>query len=154
LLLTLGAELAGPPGTSEKGIQAIRSWLKRSDLVFPELVLENGAGLSRTESISARHLGELLLTAWHSPYMPEFISSLPIIAMDGTLRKHFNNTSFDGRVHLKTGSLRDVRTFAGIVHDHAGRRVVVVCLYNHPRAETMAGEALQESVLQWVYNRP
>ena len=154
LLLTLGAEHAGAPGTTEKGIQAIYEWLKQRELYFPELVLENGAGLSRKETISARHLGAVLLTAWHSPYMPEFISSLSISAMDGTLRKRFNNTSFDGRVHLKTGSLRDVRTLAGYVLDRMGRRVAVVCLYNHPRAETDVGEAVQEAVLKWVYERP
>jgi D-alanyl-D-alanine carboxypeptidase/D-alanyl-D-alanine-endopeptidase (penicillin-binding protein 4) len=49
--------------------------------------------------------------------MTEYLSSLPIIAMDGRLRKRFNNTSFDERVYPKTGSLRDVRTIAGSAHD-------------------------------------
>ena len=154
LLLTLGAEQAGAPGTTEKGIVAVRAWLKHRGLDFPELVLENGAGLSREEAISARHLGEVLLTAWRSPYMPEFISSFPISAMDGTLRKRFNEASFEGQMHLKTGSLQDVRSVAGYVQDRAGRRVVVVCLHNNPQADTAAGEAVQEAVLQWVYERP
>ena len=154
LLLTLGAEKAGLPGTTEKGIEAVREWLKRRNLVFPELVLENGAGLSRDETISARHLGEVLMSGWRSPYMPEFISSLPLAAMDGTLRRRFNNPELEGQMHLKTGSLRDVRSVAGYVQDRAGRRVVVVCLHNHSRADTAAGEAVQEAVLQWVHDRP
>lgn len=154
LLLTLGAERSGAPGTTDKGIQVVHEWLKQRRLDFPELVLENGAGLSREEAISARHLGEALLTAWRSPYMPEFVSSLPISAMDGTLRKRFNGDGFDGQMHLKTGSLRDVRSVAGYVQDRAGRRMAVVCLHNNSRADTTAGQAVQEAVLKWVYERP
>ena len=154
LLLTLGAENGGAPGTTQKGIQGVREWLGRKDLTFAELVLENGAGLSREETISARHLGQVLLAGWRSPYMPEFISSLPLAAMDGTLRRRFNGAALEGQMHLKTGLLRDVRSVAGYVLDRAGRRVAVVCLHNHARADTAAGEAVQEAVLQWVHERP
>ena len=74
--------------------------------------------------------------------------------MDGTLRKRFNDASMEGKMHLKTGSLDDVRTVAGYVLDRAGRRMVVVCLHNDSRADTAAGEAVQEAVLKWVYDRP
>jgi D-alanyl-D-alanine carboxypeptidase/D-alanyl-D-alanine-endopeptidase (penicillin-binding protein 4) len=154
LLLTLGAERGSAPGTTDKGIQAVREWLKQKNLVFPELVLENGAGLSREETISARHLGQVLVAGWQSPYMPEFVSSLPLAAMDGTLRRRFNGAALEGQMHLKTGLLRDVRSVAGYVRDRAGRRMAVVCLHNHARADSAAGEAVQEALLQWVYERP
>jgi len=154
LLLTLGAEQAGSPGTTEKGIHAVREWLKRRKLFFPELVLENGAGLSRTETITARHMAQVLLAGWQSPYMPEYISSLALAAMDGTLRRRFSNAEFEGQMHLKTGSLRDVRSVGGYVLDRAGRRVVVVSLHNHPKADSPAGERVQEAVLKWVHERP
>jgi D-alanyl-D-alanine carboxypeptidase/D-alanyl-D-alanine-endopeptidase (penicillin-binding protein 4) len=86
--------------------------------------------------------------------MPEFVSSLPISAMDGTLRKRFNEDGLEGQMHLKTGSLRDVRSVAGYVQDRAGRRVVVICLHNSSRADTAAGQAVQEAVLKWAYERP
>ncbi len=154
LVLTMGVEKAGPPGTTEGGIRVVRAWLKRRGLDFPELKLENGAGLSREESISARHLGEVLLAGWQSPYMPEFVSSFPISATDGTLRHRFNGTDMEGQLHLKTGSLNDVRTLAGYVLDQQGRRLIVVCLHNHPKADTAAGEAVQKAFLEWVYRRP
>ena len=70
------------------------------------------------------------------------------------MRKRFNGDGLDGQMHLKTGSLRDVRSVAGYVQDRAGRRVVVVCLHNNSRADTAAGQAVQEAVLRWVYERP
>ena len=154
LLLTLGAEGEGPPGTEEKGIKVVRTWLAENHLAFPELVLENGAGLSRDERISARHLGELLLTAYYSPVMPEFFSSLPVLARDGTLKRRMEDSDLAGRAHLKTGSLDDVRAQAGILLDRQGRRMVVVALQNARHAEGYGGEAVQNALLRWVYERP
>ena len=48
-------------------------------------IVDNGAGLSRSERISARALGQLLQHAYRSPLMPELIASLPISGVDGTL---------------------------------------------------------------------
>lgn len=151
LLLTLAAEKRGAPGTGEKGVEAVRAWLKRHGLEFPELILDNGAGLSRDGRISARHLGEVLLTGYASPYMPEFLSSLPIAAVDGTLRRRLG--AVEGQAHLKTGLLNNVRGLAGVMRDRQGRQVVVVILHNHAQADGPAGQAVQEAVLEWVYNR-
>lgn len=154
LLLTLGAERLQAPGTTDKGKQVIRSWLNRRGLDFPELVLENGTGLSREERISARHLGQLLLAGYNSRYMPEFISSLPVAGLDGTLQKRFVSTSVEGWLHAKTGSLNDVRSLAGYLVDQQGRRLVVALLHNHPSANTRASEQVQEALLRWLYERP
>ncbi|HCU52768.1 MAG TPA: D-alanyl-D-alanine carboxypeptidase/D-alanyl-D-alanine-endopeptidase [Gammaproteobacteria bacterium] len=152
ILLTLGAERYGPPATVDKGITAIREWLAQHGLDFPELVIENGSGLSREARISARHLGQLLLKAYDSPYMPEFLASLPILSTDGTQRLRYGG-ELAGRAHLKTGSLNAVRAQAGVVHDSKGRRLVVVILHNDARADT-GGEAAQTALLSWVNRRP
>lgn len=154
LLLTLAAARTEPPGTTEKGTQVIRSWLARRGFEFPELVLENGTGLSREERISARHLGQVLLAGYNGRYMPEFVSSLPVAGLDGTLQKRFVSTSVEGWLHAKTGSLNNVRSLAGYLVDRQGRRLVVVLLHNHTSADTNAGEQVQESLLRWLYERP
>lgn len=152
LLLTLGAERFGSPGSSLNGARAVDEWLKRRKLDFPELVLDNGAGLSRAARISARNLGRLLLAAHQGPYMPEFISALPLSGQDGTLANRFGG-DLTGRLHLKTGSLNGVRALAGYVLDAAGRWVIVVYLYNDPRANSAAAEAAQRALLEWIYDR-
>jgi D-alanyl-D-alanine carboxypeptidase/D-alanyl-D-alanine-endopeptidase (penicillin-binding protein 4) len=152
LLLTLGAEERGAPATVDKGIAVIHDWLGRNEFDFPELVIENGSGLSRDERITARHLGRLLLRSYESPYMPEFLASLPILSTDGTQRLRYGG-ALAGRAHLKTGSLNNVRAQAGVVLDAQGRRFVVVILHNDSRADT-AGEAAQIALLSWVSQRP
>jgi len=152
LMLTLGAEVHGAPATVAKGAMVVQDWLRQKGLEFPELVIENGSGLSREARISARHLGEMLLKSYESPYMPEFLASLPILSTDGTQRLRYGG-ALAGRAHLKTGSLSNVRAQAGIVHTEQGRRFVVVILHNDGRADT-AGEAAQIALLGWVNQRP
>jgi D-alanyl-D-alanine carboxypeptidase/D-alanyl-D-alanine-endopeptidase (penicillin-binding protein 4) len=63
LYLAFGAITLGAPATNDKSVAAIRRWLIAKRLVFPELVLENGSGLSRIERISAASLAQLLTSA-------------------------------------------------------------------------------------------
>lgn len=149
ILLTLGAERGGVPGNVEKGAAAIHAWLAAGGGDFNELVLENGAGLSRNERISPQHLGELLLREWHGPTMPELVSSLPIAAVDGTMMLRLRNSEVAGRAHIKTGSLEGVKSMAGFVMDAQGRRWVVVFVVNHPKAAA-SGEAM-DALLEWLY---
>lgn len=151
-LLTLGAEKQAPPGNTEKGIRTVREWLAAKKLEFPELELENGAGLSRQERISARHMGDLLLAAWRSPVMPELMSSLPVAAVDGTMQKRLKNTTVAGQAHLKTGSIDGVRAMAGYLLDSHGRRWVVVFMVNHANAGV--SRTAQDALLEWLYERP
>ncbi|MCE9633029.1 MAG: D-alanyl-D-alanine carboxypeptidase/D-alanyl-D-alanine-endopeptidase [Methylophilales bacterium] len=151
LLLTLGAEKSGIPSTPEKGVQVVRAWLDENKRDFPELVLENGAGLSRNERISAEHMGQLLTDQWRSSTMPEFMSSLPIVAVDGTMKKRLNSSSVAGQAHIKTGLLDGVKCMAGYVLDRKGQRWAVVMLVNHAQA-TKAGVAM-DALLEWLYSR-
>ena len=149
VFLTLSAETLRLPGRYDRSTRAVQSWLAARGLDLPELVIENGSGLSRTERISAGGLGRLLLAAYRSSVMPEFIASLPLVAYDGTLRKRMKFESVAGQAHIKTGSLFDVRSIAGYVLDRNGRRHVVVFIANHANAG--AGQAAQDAVLRWVY---
>jgi len=147
LYLTLGAEAGRLPGSPESAERAVRGWLAARGLAMPELVLENGAGLSRVERIAPASLAQLLQHAFASPLMPEFVSSLPVVGVDGTMVKRRNGAA--GSAHIKTGLLAEVRAIAGYVHAHSGRRYVVVSIINHPNARD--GQAAQDALLEWVF---
>lgn len=153
LLITLGAERMGVPASALDGDKAIRAWLEQRGIVIPGLVIDNGSGLSRTERITVRGLGEMLDTAWHSPFMPEFAASLPLAATDGTLRQRFRIDGMPGRLRLKTGRLDDVTGLAGYVNSASGKTFVVVILVNHPGAHLGSGEAVQAELIRWVFSR-
>jgi D-alanyl-D-alanine carboxypeptidase/D-alanyl-D-alanine-endopeptidase (penicillin-binding protein 4) len=151
LYLTLGAVGAGAPASGDKSARVIRQWLAGKGLSFPELVLENGSGLSRVERLTARNLGELLLAAFRSAVMPELVASLPVPAVDGTMKKRLSGADVAGQAHIKTGSLTGVRAIAGYVLDARGRRTVVVFIVNHANAGNAQG--VQDALLRWVHQR-
>jgi len=152
LLLTLGLEHAGPPGTPEKGRAAVAEWLRTKGLAMPGLYLDNGSGLSRDTRVTAAGLGAMLLDAWRHPQMADFIASMPIAAYDGTLRRRYQG-DMAGRLSMKTGRLDDVSAIAGVVQSRSGQRFVVVVALNAENAHRGIGEAVQDTVLRWVFER-
>ena len=152
LLLTIAGEKTYPPATESKGFDAVKSWLNNKGILANELVVENGSGLSRIERISAEHLGQMLVSAYNSPVMPEFIASQPILAVDGTVQKRLKDSPYAGRAHLKTGSLDGVSSIAGYVLDARNKRHVVVMMINHVKAG--ASKAAQDALIEWAYNQP
>ncbi len=149
LYLTLAAEMGGAPAVPEHARQSVHEWLRLKKISAPELVIDNGSGLSRIERASAATIAALLQSAWRSRVMPEFAASLPVVAMDGTMRKRLHGEPVAGHAHIKTGLLQDARSIAGYVLDRHGRRHAVVMIVNHPRA----GESQQalDALLAWVY---
>ena len=113
--------------------------LKAAGLSMPELVIDNGAGLSRDTRISARSLGRLLLAAAGSPFRSEFEASLSIAGLDGTTRRRFRRDAMAGRMHLKTGTLNGVTAIAGFVRSESGREYAVVAITNRSPPRTAPG---------------
>jgi len=137
-----------PPLSIERSIEAVTSWLKQQQLDFPELVLENGAGLSRIERISAAHLAQLLQRAAAHPLSAELQASLPILGVDGTMRKRLKESPATSHAHIKSGTLEGVKTLAGYVRSQSGSEWVVVFFINHPNAKY--GKKAQDALIEWV----
>lgn len=153
ILYTLSAEVLGPPGTEAGGRKVIEDWLADTGIEFPTLMLDNGAGLSREARISAREFGALLEYAWRKPYMPEYLASMAVSGLDGTLRRKFDDARLTGQAHLKTGSLDDVAAIAGFLQARSGRRFAVVMLHNHENVHRGPGEEAQIALLRWLYEQ-
>ncbi|MBS0399322.1 MAG: D-alanyl-D-alanine carboxypeptidase/D-alanyl-D-alanine-endopeptidase [Proteobacteria bacterium] len=149
LLLTLGMERFGLPGTPGKGAQAIEEWSRQRGLPLADVELDNGSGLSRITRITVSELATVLNAAYHSRYAPEFLSSLPLAGLDGTLRRRLKETPA-GAARLKTGHIDGVSGIAGYVNAGSGHTFVVVSLVNHPRADFGAGEPVHAALVDWV----
>ena len=153
VLYTLAAEQFGAPGTESGGRKVIETWLEDKGLQTGAINLENGAGLSREARITPKALASLLTFAWKQPYMPEFLASMSLSGLDGTLRRRFRNTELVGQAHLKTGSLDHVTAIAGYLQSRSGRRFAVVALQNHEDIHRGPGEEVQEALLRWLYEQ-
>ena len=171
VLLTLSLEKTAI-GNTKNGARIIRDWLQKNNLDMPELVIENGSGLSRVERISTGHLNKILLLGINSPYRNHFVESLPIAGVDGTmkhrlvekLRKYFPNKKQSEALKknlepfppslknygalIKTGSLMDVRSISGYVISRSGEVYAVTSFINHPNAGL--GKNFHDMMLSWL----
>ncbi len=149
MLLTLGEERYGAPATLQKGSQALEEWAHERGFALQDIDIDNGSGLSRTTHISALQMADVLRAAYHSRYAPEFLASLPLAGIDGTLRSRMKNTSA-GSVRLKTGHLDSVSCVAGYVTTLTGKTFVLVSFVNHARASEGAGEPVHAALVTWM----
>ena len=148
VFLALSAEKGSGSGEAAASERIVRDWLKAKSIVAPELVIDNGSGLSRDARASAATIAAVLRSAWSSPTMPELMSSFPVLAVDGTL-KNRGLAAVAGRAHLKGGTLNGVQCMAGYVLDASGKRWVVVMLMNDPNAN--AAQPALDALVEWVY---
>jgi D-alanyl-D-alanine carboxypeptidase/D-alanyl-D-alanine-endopeptidase (penicillin-binding protein 4) len=153
VLYTLSAEVLGPPGTESGGREVVAKWLAENGLEPSELALENGAGLSRASRIAAVDMTALLRFAWNQPYMPEYLASMSLSGLDGTLSRRFEDSELVGKAHLKTGSLDHVTAIAGYLQARSGRRFTVVVMQNYEDIHRGPGEEVQEALLRWLYEQ-
>lgn len=153
LLLALGVHGAEAPGTLDKGRAAIAQCLSERGISMPSLVVDNGSGLSRTARASPRGLANLLLAAAQSRFYGDFLASLPLSGLDGTLRSRLDNPAFQGRLQLKTGSLRNAKALAGFVLDDSGRRYAVALLINDSRLQGWEFTRVEQALAAWLISR-
>jgi D-alanyl-D-alanine carboxypeptidase/D-alanyl-D-alanine-endopeptidase (penicillin-binding protein 4) len=145
VFLTLGMQRTGV-ASFEASRQVLGQWWQARWGAADQPVVDNGAGLSREARITAAGLGRMLQQAWSSAVMPEFVSSMPIVGVDGTLRR--SNSRSAGMAHLKTGTLRDASALAGYVDGASGRRYVLVAMANHANAS--AARAAWDALVDWT----
>jgi serine-type D-Ala-D-Ala carboxypeptidase/endopeptidase (penicillin-binding protein 4) len=137
----------GSGGEAKESARVVAEWLGRRGIDATGFSIDNGSGLSRSDRATAACIAALLRAAWASPVMPELLSSLPVLAVDGTLRKR--RALAGGQAHMKGGTLTGVQSVAGYVLDRRARRWIVVMIVNHPNAG-MAQPAM-DALADWVY---
>jgi D-alanyl-D-alanine carboxypeptidase/D-alanyl-D-alanine-endopeptidase (penicillin-binding protein 4) len=134
LVKTLGAQFAGPPGTTGSGLDVVRNYVAGLGVDTSGLRLADGSGLSDDDRVPARVLADVLARLWGDFEIgPELVSSLPIGGADGTLDERFGTEGSRRRVRAKTGRVAGALTLAGYVTNRDGRTLAFVMLANRPR---------------------
>jgi D-alanyl-D-alanine carboxypeptidase/D-alanyl-D-alanine-endopeptidase (penicillin-binding protein 4) len=161
VFLSLGALEADPvlgsrpaagnaEATLSRSDAVVRNWMHAHGINDAGLVLENGSGLSRTERITPIQMAGLLQAGLRSPWAPEFQSSMPIVAVDGTMRRRLHGSPAAGRARMKTGTLSNVVALAGYVPDATGKQMVVVAFVNSDLAGNGRGRAVLDTLIDWA----
>jgi D-alanyl-D-alanine carboxypeptidase/D-alanyl-D-alanine-endopeptidase (penicillin-binding protein 4) len=99
--------------------------------------LSEASGLSRNNSIAASALVRVLRnSALDFSYGPEFMASLSVAGVDGTMKEKLNDPNAKRRVRAKTGNLRGVNAMAGYGLSPEGKVFVFATLVNSQQKGT------------------
>jgi len=111
-------------GSNPSGYEAVTEFWKSKGMDIDGFNIYDGSGLSRSNSITPAQLVFILsyMKAKSKNFEP-FFESLPVAGKSGTLRSVGKNTSAEGNVHAKSGSIGRVRAYAGYVTTKSGREL-------------------------------
>jgi D-alanyl-D-alanine carboxypeptidase/D-alanyl-D-alanine-endopeptidase (penicillin-binding protein 4) len=136
--------------TAQRAEREVRAWLASRGIDANGLVLDNGSGLSRSERIAPADLAAVLKVALSSRWAPEFLATLPIVGLDGSMRMRLTESTAAARGRIKTGTLRDVSAVAGYVEDASGRMHIVVAMIHHEAAHRRVARPILDALIDWV----
>lgn len=137
LTKNLGALRKSKGATLADGVVLINEHLKSLALPEDQYHIESPSGLTRENKMSSYAMWKVLQHLRNDfRVQPEFLTSLPIAGVDGTLKKRMNNSSAERWVRAKTGYINNVVSLAGYAGLEDGRVVTFSFVYNGSTDET------------------
>ncbi len=128
IVKVIGAEFLSTPGSWKSGTYVIENHLRKIGL-NGNFSMADGSGLSRLNRVSPEDITQALAKVYENPDISaEFLASLPIAGVDGTLKKRFRNLK--GKVYAKTGYLEGARSLSGYAFGKNGRVYVFSIISN------------------------
>lgn len=153
MLTKLMASFAGKnPATLADGMTLINQHMRDLKVPSTEYELYNPSGLTRDNKMSANAVWMVLKHLRNDfRVQPEFLTSLPIAGVDGTLKRRMKNGVAERWVRAKTGFLTGVVTLAGYAGRADGQVVTFTFIYNGSVDDSKV-RAFYDEVLEKVVN--
>ena len=147
LLKAIGAELSGTPGTADKGLGAISNFLGEIGMDWEHYTLADGSGVSRYNLVTASLLTDLLVYMFRNfAVMPEYLASLPVGGVDGTLVRRMRGMTAAGVLRAKTGTLRGLTALAGYTVTADREAVAFSIIMSNYHGPVSPRRALQDKI--------
>lgn len=128
--------LKGGVGTLDAGVEMINAHLKKLGLPEDQYYFQNPSGLTRDNRLSAYAMWKVVLHLKNDfKVQPEFLTSLPIAGIDGTLKRRMKNSSGERWVRAKTGFLTNVVSLTGYAGRSDGRVFTFTFIFNGSKDE-------------------
>ncbi len=131
ILKTIGAEMFGLPGTTEKGLLAVQKYMLYMGVPPGSFDLADGSGLSRLNRITPKAIVALLEGVYHDfRVLPEYLASLAVVGVDGTIKKRLRGSLAARRIRAKTGLLAGIQALSGYAAAKNGETLAFSILSN------------------------
>jgi D-alanyl-D-alanine carboxypeptidase/D-alanyl-D-alanine-endopeptidase (penicillin-binding protein 4) len=147
LLKTIGAEKFGRPGTAANGIRVMRQFLSSVGVDTNAVYSADGSGASHYNLITPSNLVNLLVAMWKNfAIRNEFVATLPIAGVDGTLRGRMKGTAAANVLHAKTGTISAVSTLSGYTTTADGEELAFSFMMQHFLGSSRSIRSIQDNL--------
>ena len=131
LFKTLGAKYFNTQGTWRNSAKAVQAIYSKNGVNLSKAKILDGAGLSRYNLVTPSQLVNILKLAYKKFKLPqEFISTLPISGVDGTLKHRMKQTSAQNRVLAKTGAMANTIGLSGYIKTNSKQLLAFSIIIN------------------------
>jgi serine-type D-Ala-D-Ala carboxypeptidase/endopeptidase (penicillin-binding protein 4) len=152
LFLRTVARVKAGFGSTEQGLKIEQQFLAKAGVPDGDVQLTDGCGLARDDLVTPRSLVALLEYDARQPWGDEFMSTLPVAGVDGTLESRMKVISGPAVIEAKTGSLEHVHSVSGYAKTYRGENLVFSIFANndtqHGNAATQTLDAIVEAMVQ------
>jgi serine-type D-Ala-D-Ala carboxypeptidase/endopeptidase (penicillin-binding protein 4) len=129
-LRTVGREKMGLASTAA-GLEVERQFLQSAGVPDGDVVLSDGSGLSRDDLVTPRAMVDLLQYVLRAPWGSDFVASLPVSGVDGTLDDRMRKSPAKGLIQAKTGATGRVHALSGYATTVRGEHLVFSIFCNN-----------------------
>ncbi len=137
VLRTVGAEVYGLPGTTDKGLKAVSAYLGTLGVDPKEYSIVNGSGLTRDAHLRPSTFTAVMIDMAHNKKVGhEFAASLSIAGTDGTLSRRLSDEK--GEMRGKTGTIDGVHCLTGYLNGGDGETYAFAFMVNDVAATSSA----------------
>jgi serine-type D-Ala-D-Ala carboxypeptidase/endopeptidase (penicillin-binding protein 4) len=145
-------------GSTAAGLKVEREFLKTAGVADGDILLSDGSGLSRDDLVTPRGIVTLLRYAARQPWGRDFLSTLPVAGVDGTLEGRMSGTAASGMIEAKTGEIEHVRALSGYATTLRGESLVFAIFYNnnplHGLGTTAPVDAIATALVETLGTSP
>ena len=117
------------------------------------LKLVDGSGLSRDNRLTPQAITSVLVHMYQDfSLRPEYMASLAVAGVDGTLNGRLNNTIAKGRIRAKTGRIRGVASLSGYIATKEGEILAFSMLMNGFKSSIEHVQQIQDKICLELIN--
>lgn len=109
-----------PGGTRADAIAEEKAVWTMAGISDYGVTIIDGSGLSRDNRLTARFLADIYKYMLLDDFSNDYTNLFPRAGYDGTMRAFLADTPLEGRMAMKTGSMKGVQSYGGYLFDEDG----------------------------------
>ncbi|GAA4838466.1 D-alanyl-D-alanine carboxypeptidase/D-alanyl-D-alanine endopeptidase [Algivirga pacifica] len=118
-------------GTTAAGAEAVEEYWESQGLSLNGFFMEDGSGLSRFNAVPPALMSQIILKMKYSEEYDAFFESLAVSGESGTFKYLCKGETAHGRVFGKSGTVKRVKCYAGIIKSASGKEWVFTIMANN-----------------------